>query len=783
MRLIAIALGWAAGMVLASGTGLHAALPWLILALMAMLVTWLMWSGVSYRNLTLAFVAFALGGLRYSFVAQSSDVAQYNNLGGLTIEGIIAAELDVRDDRVEVRLDVQTVTRIGQTVSSSGLVLVQAPASSSLHYGDRITATGLLVIPSVSDTFSYRDYLARSGVFSIMPDASVEVKGSGEGNSLLRALLDFKDRARQFISQSLPEPSAGLLTGILLGDARGLSPEISDAFSAVGASHIIAISGFNMAVLSGVVMGLLARFNVRPRLAAFIGLTVIAVYTVLVGASASVVRAAIMSSMLVIGALLRRKSYVPTSLAFVAILLSLQNPTVLWDVGFQLSLFATLGLALFANPLTDYFNSLLARLFPRKTALVVGDFLGEPLIVSIAAQIMSLPLIILYFGKLAIVSLAVNLLVIPVQSVLMVLGLAATLIAFVIFPVAQILFWLDMLLLGWTLGVVRAFARLPFAQVDVQIDPRLIAMFYIVVIGGALMVATKPTWASRLANIIRSRPAVTSLAGSVAGIAVLLVLLFLSRPDGKLHVWWLDAGHSNAVLIQTPSGADILVDGGRFPSQLLTALGDRLPFNKRNIDLLVISQPDPFDYDALSSVMDRYTVNNALTNGQPNLRPEYTALLQRIPADKVIAGQAGYTFEIEDGTRIEVLAPQNTPEMGDSLNDSALVLRVSYGDVSFLLPSDASQTAQIGLLKSGEWPLATVMQLPNHGGIRSLNEGFLAAAQPQMVVLQSDPTNRLGDPNGDTLALFGNTPLVRTDLSGAIHFWTDGKQLWEVGAK
>lgn len=272
-------------------------------------------------------------------------------------------------------------------------------------------------------------------------------------------LLAFKARALQFISRSLPEPSAGLLTGILLGDARSLSPEVADAFSAVGASHIIAISGFNMAVLSGVVMGLLGRFRVRPRLAAVIGLTVISIYTILVGASPSVVRAAIMSCMLVIGALVRRKSYVPTSLAFVVVLLSLQNPSVLWDVGFQLSLFATLGLALFANPLTDAFNVQLSRLFPLKTAQRVGDFLGEPLIVSIAAQIMALPLIVLYFGHLSVVSLAVNLLVIPVQSALMAaLGLAATLLAFVAFPAAQVLFWLDMLLLGWTLAVVRAFA-------------------------------------------------------------------------------------------------------------------------------------------------------------------------------------------------------------------------------------------------------------------------------------------------------------------------------------
>src|SRR5258705_967396 len=130
MRLIAIALGWAAGIVLAAGTGLHTAVPWLILTVIALLVAWLMWSSVSYRNLTLALVAFALGGLRYSFVPQSSDVAQYNNLGGLTVEGVVSTEPDVRDDRVEVRLEVQTVTRICQTVPSNGLKFVQEPASA-----------------------------------------------------------------------------------------------------------------------------------------------------------------------------------------------------------------------------------------------------------------------------------------------------------------------------------------------------------------------------------------------------------------------------------------------------------------------------------------------------------------------------------------------------------------------------------------------------------------------------------------------------------------------------
>lgn len=297
------------------------------------------------------------------------------------------------------------------------------------------------------------------------------------------------------------------------------------------------------------------------------------------------------------------------------------------------------------------------------------------------------------------------------------------------------------------------------------------------------MVATKPKWPERMAGFVRSRAVTTAFVGAGAGIAILLTLLVLSRPDGKLHVWWLDAGHSNAILIQTPAGAHILVDGGRFPSQLLTALGDRLPFNKRTIDLLVISQPDPFDYDALSAVLDRYDVGMALTNGQPNLRPEYATLLQRMSPERTAAVRAGYSLDFADGTRLEVLAPYSTPDISDSLNDGALVLRLTYGDVSVLLPSDASPEAQAALLESGEWPLATVMQLPNHGGIRSLSERFLEAAQPQIVVLQSDPTNRLGDPNLDTLTLLGDTPLLRTDLSGTIHLWTDGKQIWEVGAK
>jgi competence protein ComEC len=781
MRLVYITLGWAAGILLAAnnpnGTP---ALAWLILAAVTLVAIGLLRDEPAQRMLAVAVLAFTLGGLRFALVPRTSQVAQYVNQGGLTIEGVVSAEPDVRDDRVLLRVDASTITRNGQTAETSGTVLVTAPRTTAARYGDQIAATDELTVPGQSNTFSYGDYLARSGVFATMQNAAVEVLSSGHGSPIYAALLDFKTRTYDIITRALPEPNASLLAGVLLGNTSGIAPEVDDAFSRVGASHVIAISGFNMAILSGVVAGMLARFGVRGWRAAVIGIGVLLVYTLLVGANASVVRAAIMSSMLLIGGLLRRRTYVPASLAFVALLMSLLNPTVLWDISFQLSLFATLGLSLFADPFARRMDWLLARAFPKRLAAPIGDFLAEPFTVTLAAQVTTLPLIVLYFGRLSLVSLLVNLLIIPVQAQLLVLGLVATLAALVVPTLAQLLFWLDMLLLAWTIGVVRLFANLPFADTEFHIDPRLITLFFMLLIGGAMMQATQPAWAVRLATMLRRRAVFTATAFAGVGIAVLGAAIILSRPDGNLHVWLLDMGQGNAVLVQTPGGAHLLVDGGRFPSRLLTALGDRLPFNKQTIDVLAITQPDEFNTSALFSVLDRYDVGLVLTNGQDNLSPAYQTIEQRLSGKPLAVVRAGYTVDLDDGTHLEILNPAQQPDLGDSLDNNALVLRLTYGEVSFLLTGDLGRDGQNTLLKNGSWPLATVMQLPAHGAIRTLDDDFLKAVQPQAVMVASDPGSRQGALDDTTLSQLGTVPVFRTDQGGTIHLWTDGENLWKL---
>ncbi|MFN8375981.1 MAG: ComEC/Rec2 family competence protein [Anaerolineae bacterium] len=781
MRLVYIVIGWSVGILLAANNPHSPPSAWFALALAAAVIAWLFRRDSLLRTGFMVLTALMLGGWRIAVVAQSSDVAQYNDLGGLTIEGIVTDAPDIRDDRIQLRVAVESVTRTGYTFPTSGITLVQAPRTSlEIHYGDRISATGLLITPAEYDTFSYADFLARSGVFSIMSNAAVEILSTGHGNALYGWLLDLKRLAATAIARGLPEPHAGLLSGILLGEDRGISQGLVDDFSAVGASHIVAISGFNMSIVSATVMGLFRKMRVGDRAAAIFGISALLIYTIFVGASASVLRAAIMSSLLIIAPLLKRKTYVPTSLAFVALVMSALNPTVLYDIGFQLTFFATLGLALFVDPLSKRFEALLYRLFPRRIANTTTNLLAEPLIVTIAASIMTLPLIAIYFNRLSLVMLPVNLLVVPVQAVLLLLGLAATLVAMIVPLLGQILYWLVLPLLAWTIDVVRLFARLPFADVEIHADPRLVAFFFIGVLGWAMTQATQPAWLPKLTRFVKQRAIVTATAFSGLLIFVLVGAVYLSRPDGHLHVWFLDVGHSNAVLIQTPGGAHILVDGGRFPSRLLTAIGDRLPFTDRTLEVLILTQPDEYEFGALPIVLSRYTVDLALSNGQTSGSQAFVDLELALSNSQNLIVGTGNTVEISDGVTIQVLYPPMQPQLGDSFDDNTLVLRLSYGDVSFLLTSDLSREGQEALVESGELLTSTVLQLPQHGTGRSLSGAFVEAVQPSAVVLQSARDNRRGDPDADVLAMVESLPLLRTDQSGTLHLWTDGTRLWAV---
>lgn len=778
MRLVYLTAGVMAGIFLSAGVAVVSPLLWWACLAVGVLLLWL--NQASIRPLALVLLGLALAGYRWTSVPRMVDIQFYVDQGGSQVEGVVTGEPELTDTSIQFRLETDSIFFQSQTLPTQGAILVRAERTTAVHYGDRVRVTGELVTPAQIDTFNYGDYLARTGLYALMQKGIVEVVGNQPPAPLLAALLSFKEGTQQRIGQALPEPAAGLLTGILTGSVQNISPDLSAAFARTGSSHIIAISGFNMALLSGLVMRIFPPI-VGKRAAALLGIGLLVAYTLFVGAGAGVVRAALMSSLLIIAPLLKRETFVPASLFGTAFAMIMLNPLVLWDVSFQLSFGAVLGLALFATPLSRAWEGLLKRLLPPSGARLANAITGEAIPVSLAAQVFTLPLIVLYFQRLSLVALIVNVLVLPVQPLIIYLGLTAALLAWAIPVLAQALLWLVFVPLMITIEVVRAGARLPFADVPLYIDPRLLALAVGLIGGGAVMQAVRPDLMTRLMKAARSRPAWTTAVVSGLCVAVLLWAIGLGHPDGRLHVWFLDQGHSPAVLIQTPQGAKILVDGGRYPSRLLTALGDRLPFYDRHLDAMIITQPDSFDMGALPAVLERYSVGTVITNGQPQQDESYTALLAALGDTPLVEAVAGYQFASSDGLVIDILNPAQTPALGDSLDDNALVLRLSYGHVSFLLTGDASPDtlAQIGT----QYDLtSTVLSLPQHGTARSLTSEVLDLVQPSVAVLQSDAANRRGDPNESVLRLVEErgVPLLRTDLRGTMHLYSDGDHLWSV---
>ena len=275
------------------------------------------WTGADKRLPSVMLVAlFFLAAWRYVAYQPKiipGHIAYFNDRGRVELTGVLVEPPDIRDKTINLTVRVETmrlpVVGPGEDAvqEMEGLVLVQTSPGGDWVYGDRLVIRGELQTPSESGDFSYRDYLARQRILSLMTYAQVERIGVDAGNPIRARLYGLRRRGFDTLQVLFPSPESDLLAGILLGLDEGLSPAVAGSvFDARETTHIIAISGFNMAILAGLFSGITARLFGRKwgAAAAILG---ISGYTVLVGAEAAVVRAAIMGALGVFGGMFGRR--------------------------------------------------------------------------------------------------------------------------------------------------------------------------------------------------------------------------------------------------------------------------------------------------------------------------------------------------------------------------------------------------------------------------------------------------------------------------------------------
>ena len=717
--------------------------------------------------------ALLLGAGRYQLTIHKltpSDAAWFNDRKyDMLVTGWIDEPPDYRDTYTNLRIHVQQVDTGEDLFNAGGLILVRVPPDQIYHYGDIVRLRGRLQTPPVNEEFSYREYLARQGVLSYMPNAEATLLPGRGGNPFSAAIYAIKEKSLENIYRFLPDPEASLLAGILLGVDNGLSAPLQQAFKDTGTAHVIAISGFNISIISGIFVTLFNRILGRWR-GAFAAVLAIVFYTILVGASAAVLRAAAMGTVSILAVQFGRRQSGLNTLAFVAALMALLNPLMIWDVGFQLSFFATLGLILYGEPFQQAAERFIIHFTSPKTAEYLVQPVSQFVLLTFAAQLTTIPIMAYHFKQISLVSFIANPFILPPQSTVMIVGGLAVISSLLFPPLGQLMAWISWPLTAYTIRMVELFDTVPHDVIYLGSSSlAFVFLFYATLL-------TVTFTGSRIKEFFlslqeRFRYLSTATIFTVLFIcALLLWRAVVTGPDGKLHITFLNVGSADAVLIETPSGRHILINGGPSLSSLSDALGRRVPLVDRSLDWLIVASTSDNQLSSLTRVLDRYPPKNVLWSGNQQASFSSRDLDQWLTGHSIPVTQAaqGQVFDLGQGATLKVL----------SVSPLGATLLIEWNGFRALLPIGENFDTLDQLEYGNAIGPVTVLSLAQSGYAPLSPVDWIDNLNPQLTVLSVAADDKDGLPSQETLDALAEHALLRTYRNGWIEITTDGRDMW-----
>ncbi len=524
-------------------------------------------------------------------------------------------------------------------------------------------------------------------------------------------------------------------------------------------------------------------------------------YVMLAGMHPPVVRAAIMGSLFLVAEYLGRQRSAIIALAFAAAVMVGIQPYLLWSVSFQLSFLAMAGLI----SLYPYFQAWgrkgVASLSGASEKIAAaGSMISDGSAATLAAIVAVGPLVAYNFGVVSLVGLPATFFSLPALPFIIVTAALVAFAGLLAWLASQMLGWLAWLFLSYLLLVVQGFDALPHSSLAVATVPTWHIWGYYVVFAGVIAFLNYrkqlTDFSSRLTSGIKkvaegipkpqSRLSKKWLIPIFLVMAILVWSVVLTMPDDKLHVSFLDVGQGDAILIQTPNGQNILIDGGPDPQKINLEISRKLPFWDRTIELMVCTQPQADHVTGLVEVLQRYEVGRVLESGisyNSSIFREWCNLLEDKEIEHNIA-RAGQEIDLGNGIKIEVLNPPEGLFEGTShdVDNNGVVLRLSWGKVNFLFTADIREEAEFELIGQRANLKSTVLKVAHHGSKTSTSPQFLAAVGPEVAVISAGADNPFGHPSPEVVERLvdklGGDNVYRTDEDGTIEFVTDGERLW-----
>jgi competence protein ComEC len=698
-------------------------------------------------------------------------------------------------DRTRFVLQAESLARKGAFYKVSGAVRVtiQEPLAG-LRSGDRVACLARLKeIRNFNNPggFDYRRYLAFREIFasaSVSRESFVIKLHPGKTWRLSRAVDDSRRTVSILIDKATPEDpgeARGVIKALLLGDRSQVSPKTRDIFNRIGTAHLLAISGLHIGIVATIAFGgfrfilarsqrvLLAAWSTRG--AALLSLFPVLFYGFLAGMSPATQRAVIMVTVFLMALLFERERDTINTLALAALVILIINPTALFEISFQLSF-----TAVFAILYTMEHFPFVIEL--RRGPPTVYKRLVLFLVVSAAAIIGTLPITVYYFNQTSLVGILTNCFMVPLVGFLVV---PVGLLAILFLPVAPTAALLIMkgaaVILEGGLSLAVFFSKWPFATAR-TVTPTLLEIGLYYALAWVLF---------NFRQAHKARPLLIGLA--IVALADAGYWVRERHACRELRMTVIDVGQGSSALLELPGGPCLLADGGGFYDNRFD-VGARVvgPFLwKRKIatvEILVLSHPDPDHLNGLLFIARHFNVREVWMNQEPADTKPYRDFLQIVSESdiRVLGPKDLVKPRMVNGVRFEVVYPpvdfleRKAKESWRTRNNNSIVLRVTFKNVSFLLPGDIEAEAEKELTSSEQTILeSNVLLVPHHGSRSSSTPEFLRCVRPEIAVISSGRKNLFGFPHPKILKRYEarGCHIFHTGHHGAITITTDGSHL------
>ena len=696
---------------------------------------------------------------------ENSFEQKYQNIQG-EIEGIGTIVSNPIEKEYQTSYTIKVKRLNGTSACQNTKILLKVKKDNNTKeysYGNEIAFKGEWKEPSRARNeggFDYKQYLKTKKIYGMVETQSsaITIRKENAINGILKLANVVQHKIKNKANELLEEEQASVLVALLIGNKEGLEEEVQEAFRMSNLSHMLAVSGAHVSYVMLGIGFIIANSKISKKVGKIITIVLLVFFLLITGQTPSVTRACIMSIYFIIASLCHKRVSVLSSISISFLTILLLNPYAIWDVGLQLSYGGTIGIiALYKIFCKQWENEKNGKI---KNKIV------EMLFLTLSANLILIPVIAYHYHTLSLTFPISNLLASPIMGILVIAGFITIFFSFFCNPIANLLAYPLSILLQIFLQIANMTSKLPFSQINVAVPNILCILLYYLILCLFLYYQKEKHKENktRVEKKVLEQIQKITIKKIVVILVVAMILVFLYQNIPKsCQFHFIDVGQGDSMLVTTPTGKTMLIDGGgqRDTKSFDVGKNTLLPYllKKRitKIDFVLISHFDSDHVNGLLTIMKEIKVKCVIIGKQFESCDNYEAFIKIVKDKKIKVHvvEAGQRIKIEKNLYFDILWPSSEEVISEnSINNNSLVCKLSYQKFSILFTGDIEQIAEKAILekyKGTNVLQSTILKVAHHGSESSSTEEFLKAIKPKIALIGVGKNNTFGHPNAGVL--------------------------------